>query len=77
VRKKLQLGQHDAAEIFCGGIKAFSRYENGKTQPPVALAKFSSCWIVSSTGGGGARSLTTRYSESDPNDRSDHGRHII
>lgn len=39
VRKKLQLGQREAAEIFGGGINAFSRYENGKTKPPLALVK--------------------------------------
>ena len=33
VRKKLDLGQREAAEIFGGGINAFSRYENGKTKP--------------------------------------------
>jgi len=39
VRKKLNLGQREAAEIFGGGINAFSRYENGKTKPPLALVK--------------------------------------
>lgn len=39
VRKKLQLDQREAAAIFGGGINAFSRYENGKTKPPVALVK--------------------------------------
>ena len=39
VRKKLALGQREAAEIFGGGINAFSRYENGKTKPPLALVK--------------------------------------
>lgn len=39
VRKKLALDQREAAEIFGGGINAFSRYENGKTKPPVALIK--------------------------------------
>lgn len=39
VRKKLSLGQREAAEIFGGGINAFSRYENGKTRPPLALVK--------------------------------------
>ena len=29
VRKKLALDQREAAEIFGGGINAFSRYENG------------------------------------------------
>ncbi|MFV9648811.1 type II toxin-antitoxin system MqsA family antitoxin [Pseudomonas citrulli] len=39
VRKKLSLGQREAAEIFGGGVNAFSRYENGKTKPPLALIK--------------------------------------
>lgn len=39
VRKKLALGQREAAEIFGGGINAFSRYGNGKTKPPLALVK--------------------------------------
>ena len=39
VRKKLHLGQREAAEIFGGGIHAFSRFENGKTKPPLALVK--------------------------------------
>ena len=39
VRKKLNLDQRQAAEIFGSGINAFSRYENGKTKPPVALIK--------------------------------------
>ncbi len=39
VRKKLALGQREAAEIFGGGVNAFSRYENGKTRPPLALVK--------------------------------------
>ncbi len=39
VRKKLALDQREAAEIFGGGINAFSRYETGKTKPPVALVK--------------------------------------
>lgn len=39
VRKKLALDQKEAAEIFGGGINAFSRYENGKTKPPLALVK--------------------------------------
>ncbi len=39
VRKKLALDQREAAEIFGGGINAFSRYENGKTKPPIALVK--------------------------------------
>ena len=39
VRKKLALDQKEAAEIFGGGVNAFSRYENGKTKPPLALVK--------------------------------------
>jgi HTH-type transcriptional regulator / antitoxin MqsA len=39
VRKKLDLDQKEAAEIFGGGVNAFSRYENGKTKPPLALIK--------------------------------------
>ena len=39
VRKKLDLDQREAAEIFGGGINAFSRYENGKTKPSLALVK--------------------------------------
>ena len=39
VRRKLDLDQRQAAEIFGGGINAFSRYENGKTKPPLALVK--------------------------------------
>lgn len=39
VRKKLDLDQREASEIFGGGINAFSRYENGKTKPPLALVK--------------------------------------
>ena len=37
VRKKLDLDQREAAEIFGGGVNAFSRYETGKTKPPVSL----------------------------------------
>ena len=39
VRKKLKLDQREAAQIFGGGVNAFSRYENGKTKPPLALVK--------------------------------------
>jgi HTH-type transcriptional regulator/antitoxin MqsA len=39
VRRKLALDQRQAAEIFGGGVNAFSRYENGKTKPPLALVK--------------------------------------
>ena len=39
VRKKLALDQKEAAEMFGGGVNAFSRYENGKTKPPLALIK--------------------------------------
>ena len=39
VRRKLDLDQREAGEIFGGGVNAFSRYENGKTKPPLALVK--------------------------------------
>ena len=39
VRRKLNLDQRQAAEIFGGGVNAFSRYENGKTKPPLSLVK--------------------------------------
>jgi HTH-type transcriptional regulator / antitoxin MqsA len=39
VRKKLALDQRQAAALFGGGPNAFSRYENGKTKPPLALVK--------------------------------------
>ena len=39
VRKKLNLDQREAAELFGGGVNAFSRYETGKTKPPLALVK--------------------------------------
>ena len=37
--QKLALGQREAAEIFGGGVNVFSRYENGKTKPPLSLVK--------------------------------------
>ena len=39
VRRKLDLDQRQAAEIFGGGVNAFSRYETGRTRPPLALVK--------------------------------------
>ncbi|WP_323016842.1 type II toxin-antitoxin system MqsA family antitoxin [Castellaniella sp.] len=39
VRKKLGLGQNEAARLFGGGVNAFSRYESGKTRPPLALVQ--------------------------------------
>ena len=39
VRKKLSLDQREAGEIFGGGANAFSRYENGRTRPPLSLVK--------------------------------------
>lgn len=39
VRRKLNLDQREAAAIFGGGVNAFSRYETGKSKPPVALVK--------------------------------------
>lgn len=38
-RKKLKLDQRQAAALFGGGANAFSRYENGKTNPPLALVQ--------------------------------------
>jgi HTH-type transcriptional regulator/antitoxin MqsA len=39
VRAQLKLTQLEAAKAFGGGPNAFSRYESGKTKPPVALVK--------------------------------------
>ena len=39
VRRKLELDQREAGEIFGGGVNAFSRYETGRTKPPLALVK--------------------------------------
>ena len=39
VRRKLNLTQKQAAKVFGGGANAFSRYESGKTKPPLALIK--------------------------------------
>ena len=39
VRRKLRLDQREAADIFGGSVNAFSRYETGKTKPPLALVK--------------------------------------
>jgi HTH-type transcriptional regulator/antitoxin MqsA len=39
VRKKLELNQKQATDLFGGGINAFSRYETGKARPSVALVK--------------------------------------
>ncbi len=39
VRGQLKLTQQEAARVFGGGPNAFSRYESGKTKPPVALVK--------------------------------------
>lgn len=39
VRKKLNLDQRQAGELFGGGVNAFSRYETGKARPSVALIK--------------------------------------
>lgn len=37
--KKLQLDQREAAETFGGNVNAFSRYENDKNKPSLALVK--------------------------------------
>ena len=39
VRRKFDLDQRQAADLFGGGVNAFSRYENGKTKLPLALVK--------------------------------------
>lgn len=39
VRGRLNITQQEAARVFGGGANAFSRYESGKTKPPVALVK--------------------------------------
>ena len=39
IRKKLNLDQREAAELFGGGVNAFSRYENGRTKPPRSLVQ--------------------------------------
>jgi len=39
VRRKLDLDQHQVVEIFGGGVNTISRYENGKTKPPMAFVK--------------------------------------
>src|ERR1700688_4501999 len=39
MRERFKLNQRQAAKVFGGGTNAFSRYESGKTNPPVALIK--------------------------------------
>lgn len=39
VRKRLNIDQREAGELFGGGVNAFSRYETGKTSPPVTIIK--------------------------------------
>lgn len=39
VRRKLALDQRQASELFGGGVNAFSRYETGRTKPPLALVQ--------------------------------------
>ena len=39
LRKKLRLDRREAADIIGGSVNAFSRFENGKTKPPLALVK--------------------------------------
>ena len=39
IRNQFDLSQQEAAELFGGGVNAFSRYENGKSRPPLALVK--------------------------------------
>lgn len=42
--RKLDLDQRQAAEIFGGGVNAFSRYENGRTKSPLALVQLR--WVL-------------------------------
>lgn len=37
IREKIRLTQQQAANLFGGGINAFSRYERGETPPPRSL----------------------------------------
>jgi len=39
IRKRLKLSQVEAAELFGGGVDAFSRYERGETEPPRSLVQ--------------------------------------
>ena len=39
IRQKLGLTQKRAGDIFGGGVNAFSRYERGETEPPLATEK--------------------------------------
>lgn len=39
VRKKLKIDQREASAMFGGGVNAFSRYENGRARPSLALIK--------------------------------------
>lgn len=39
MRKKLNLSQSEAGEIFGGGVNAFSRYETGKALPHISTIK--------------------------------------
>ena len=60
VRKKLDLDQREAAEIFGGGVNAFSRYENGKTKPPLALVKLLKVQFRDDQRPGAAESVIAR-----------------
>ena len=40
IRTRLKLTQKAAAEVFGGGVNAFSRYERGEVAPPRAVVKF-------------------------------------
>lgn len=39
IRRRLKLSQVEAAELFGGGVNAFSRYERGETEPPRSLVQ--------------------------------------
>ncbi|WP_412852198.1 type II toxin-antitoxin system MqsA family antitoxin [Ectothiorhodospira shaposhnikovii] len=40
IRTRLKLTQKAAAEVFGGGVNAFSRYERGEVDPPRSVVKF-------------------------------------
>ncbi|WP_420797058.1 type II toxin-antitoxin system MqsA family antitoxin [Ectothiorhodospira mobilis] len=40
IRTRLKLTQKAAAEVFGGGVNAFSRYERGEVDPPRSVVMF-------------------------------------
>ena len=78
VRQRFSLTQQEAAKVFGGGPNAFSRYESGKTRPPVALVKLFKVLNshpelfkeISEAGGRASVSTATRVAASKPRRRS-------